>query len=91
VLTHWDANENGIWDPEERTAYTKELERMRALAHRHRVRKRWFLEHEGEVFGPVRLSEIEGEPNTDELLVCYEDQTGWVALPDVFGREPVFD
>lgn len=91
VLTHWDANDNGIWDPEERAAYTAELDRMRALANRHRARKRWFLEHEGEVFGPVRLSEIEGEAGLEELLVCYEDQTGWVALPDVFGREPVFD
>jgi hypothetical protein len=91
VLTHWDANENGVWDPEERAKYLEELDRLRGLAHRHRARKRWFLEHEGEVFGPARLSEIEGEPGTDELLVCYEDQTGWVALPDVFGREPVFD
>ncbi len=91
VLTHWDANQNGVWDPEECKEYRVELDRMRALANRHRARKRWFLEHEGEVFGPIRLTEIEGESAVDELLVCYEDRSGWVALPDVFGREPVFE
>lgn len=91
VLTHWDANQNGIWDEEEKREYLAELDRMRALANRHRMRKRWFLEHEGEVFGPIRLNEITGEPGADELLVCYEDQTGWVALPDVFGRTPIFE
>lgn len=91
VLTHWDANQNGRWDPDEKREYTAELDRTRALANRHRARKRWFLEHAGEVFGPIRLTEIQGEPGSDDLLVCYEDKTGWVALPDVFGRAPVFE
>jgi hypothetical protein len=91
VLTHWDTNQNGVWDPDEKAAYLAALERTRALANRYRSRKRWFLEHEGEVFGPIRLTEVSGEPGTDALLISYEDQTGWVALPDLFGRQPLFE
>lgn len=90
LLTHWDANANGKWDPDEERAYLAEVDRLRALAHRFRARRAWFLEHDGEVFGPVRLSDVEGEPGADELLVCHESGTGWACLPDVFGRTPRF-
>ncbi len=97
VLTHWDANRNGRWDPEEREAYLAELHRMRELAKRRFERKHWFLDTEGEIYGALRLSELVEDPETqmhledEELLVCFDGKTGWVALPDLMGREPRFD
>ena len=97
VLTHWDANRNGRWDPEEKEAYLTELHRMRALVKRRFERKHWFLDTEGEIFGALRLSELLEDPEckmhvqNDELLVCFDGKTGWVALPDLMGREPRFD
>ncbi|MEM7151792.1 MAG: hypothetical protein AAF799_03075 [Myxococcota bacterium] len=97
LLTHWDANRNGIWDPEEREEYLQELERLRGLLGRQRTRKKWFLEDRGEIFGALRLSEVIDDDDLgahledDELLVCFDGKTGWVALPDLLGREPRFD
>lgn len=96
LLTHWDANRNGAWDPDERVAYRRELERLRCVVRRHAQRKRWFLDADGEIYGALRLSELLEDPDLgdhlhdDELLVCYDGKTGWVALPDLMGREPVF-
>lgn len=96
-LTHWDANHNGVWDPEERQAYLEELTRLRALVPKHRTRKRWFLEDRGEIFGALRLSELLEDDDVrehledDDLLVCFDGKSGWVALPDLLGREPSFD
>ncbi|MEM9463139.1 MAG: hypothetical protein AAGF11_53850 [Myxococcota bacterium] len=96
LLTHWDANRNGVWDPDECAAYVVELERVRALAQRHRARKRWFLEDRGQIFGALRLSELLGDPELEDhlgddgLLVCFDGKTGWVALPDLLGRTPRF-
>lgn len=96
LLTHWDANQNGHWDPEEKQEYLQELDRMRGLAKRFAHRKQWFLEDEGEIFGALRLSELlEDEDccdhlHDDGLLVCFDGKTGWVALPDLLGREPHF-
>ncbi|MEX1362533.1 MAG: hypothetical protein AB1Z98_05365 [Nannocystaceae bacterium] len=97
LLTHWDSNRNGQWDPEERQAYLDELERLRGLALRHRARKRWFLWDRGEIFGALRLSELLDDDEVgehlhdDELLVCFDGKSGWVALPDLLGRMPRFD
>lgn len=96
LLTHWDANRNGVWDPDERAAYVVELERMRALAQRFATRKRWFLDDRGQIFGALRLSELLDDPELehhledDGLLVCFDGKTGWVALPDLLGRTPRF-
>lgn len=96
LLTHWDANRNGTWDPEEKQAYLQELARMRDLVEKFAHRKQWFLEDEGEIFGALRLCElIEDEECSDHLhdeglLVCFDGKTGWVALPDLLGREPRF-
>ncbi|MEM6296972.1 MAG: hypothetical protein AAGA54_37250 [Myxococcota bacterium] len=97
LLTHWDANRNGRWDPEEKVAYLQELEKMRRLAKDRFERKHWFLDTEGEIFGALRLSELVEDPECkmhledEELLVCFDGKTGWVALPDLMGREPRFD
>lgn len=77
VLTHWDANGDGVIDAQEGQAYADELERVRVLADQRAHRRAWYLFSEGEVFGPVRLSEL--GPAGPEL-VCYDGRTGWVAL-----------
>ncbi len=97
LLTHWDSNRNGRWDEDEKRAYLTELERMRAIAKRRFERKHWFLDTEGEIFGAMRLSELVEDPECkmhledEELLVCFDGKTGWVALPDLMGREPRFE
>ena len=97
LLTHWDANRNGRWDPEEKQAYVAELHKMRTLARRRVERKHWFLDTDGEIFGALRLSELLEDPECrmhledDELLVCFDGKTGWVSLPDLMGRQPRFD
>ncbi len=97
VLTHWDANRNGRWDPEEKEAYLRELDKMRRIASGRFERKHWFLDTDGEIFGALRLSELMDDPECkmhledEELLVCFDGKTGWVALPDLMGREPRFE
>ncbi|GEM_PF-935845 len=84
LLTHWDQNQNGVWDDDERAAYQAEVERVRELAHLHAARKRWFFEHEGEVYGAARLSELDDlEDAAKSLLVCFDGKTGWVALEHI--------
>lgn len=96
LLTRWDANRNGLWDPDEKEAYCTELERVRALAQKFAHRKQWFLEDDGEIFGALRLSELledddcQDHLHDDALLVCFDGKTGWVALPDLLGRAPRF-
>ncbi len=97
LLTHWDANDNGRWDEDERHAYRGELARVRTIAARFAARKRWYIEDEGEVFGALRLSELVADGELSEhmqnesLLVCYDGKSGWVALPHLLGADPVFD
>lgn len=97
LLTHWDANRNGQWDPEEMLQYRRELDNLRERARRFYTRKQWFLDMEGEIYGAMRLSELVEDPEVrdhledDELLVCHDGKTGWVALPDLLGREPRFE
>jgi hypothetical protein len=97
LLTHWDANRNGQWDPDEMHRYRTELDNIRERAKRFYTRKQWFLDMEGEIFGAMRLSELVEDPEVvehledDELLVCHDGKTGWVALPDLLGREPRFN
>lgn len=95
LLTHWDANRNGRWDPEEKDAYRAELHRMREMVKRFNARKHWFLDTEGEIYGALRLSELvedcRDHLEDEELLVCFDGKTGWVALPDLLGREPKFE
>jgi hypothetical protein len=84
LLTHWDANGNGIWDASEIAAYEREVTKLRELARAYPARKRWFFEHEGEVFGAIRLTEIgELDETNQALLVCFDGKTGWVALEHV--------
>ncbi len=91
LLTHWDANQNGEWDPEEITAYREEVVKVRGLADKFGAHKRWYIEEEGAIFGALRLTELRSDPDLSEhladsdLLLCYDGKSGWVALPDVLG------
>jgi hypothetical protein len=93
LLTHWDANDNGEWDPEEITAYREEVVRLRKLAEKFATRKRWYIDDQGAIFGALRLSELAGDEDLGEhladhaLLVCYDGKSGWVALPDLIAPE----
>lgn len=85
LLTQWDANDNGVWDEEEKEAYRKELGRLHALLKTKGVRKRWFLRLGSETWGPVRLSELltEADELDEDFLVCYRGRSGWVDLRDL--------
>ncbi|MCB9743435.1 MAG: hypothetical protein H6741_25025 [Alphaproteobacteria bacterium] len=83
LLTHWDANQNGAWDPEEEAAYQEELAALARRAGRLAHSRRWFLQLEGRVFGPVRLSELDGVESDGLLLICLDGRSGWVALHDL--------
>jgi hypothetical protein len=91
LLTHWDANQNGEWDPDEIAAYRDEVLKVRKLADRFAHRKRWYIEDQGAIFGALRLSELADDPELRDhlsdqaLLVCYDGKSGWVALPDLLG------
>jgi len=86
LLTHWDANDNGSWDDEERAAYRAAVAVLARRAERSSARRSWYLLHEGGVFGPVRLSNFIQEDHPRELLVCWEGKSGWVALVDILAR-----
>lgn len=83
LLTHWDANNNGVWDPDELQDYQKAVEELRVTMSRKHSVKKWFLQLNAHVFGPVRLSEL-GELHPEgPLLVCFDGKSGWVAYEDL--------
>jgi len=85
LLTHWDANDNGVWDDDERAAYEQAVLDMRVKMSSHHSHKRWFFQLNAHVFGPVRLSEMgELEPE-GPLLVCYDGKSGWVSYRELMG------
>jgi len=86
LLTHWDFDGNGRWDPEERAAYEQTVEALAGAAGGRASDRVWFLRHAEYVFGPFRLSELR-ELDTDvDLLVCLERDTPWVDLADLRAR-----
>lgn len=92
LLTHWDQNQNGVWDEEECAAYLAEVEKIRGYVKLHAARKRWFFEHEGEVYGAARLSELDDiDEAAKSLLVCFDGKTGWVALEHVLDTSETID
>jgi hypothetical protein len=88
LLTHWDENNNGIWDADERVKYDAAVSALRAQLPVIASKKRWFFSYEGEVFGPLRLGELQkrGEPGVG-LLCCYDGKSGWLAVGDLLGLE----
>jgi hypothetical protein len=88
LLSHWDENKNGVWDPNERAAYDGEVLKTRLRAASQAHRKLWFFQLHGNVMGPGRLSEFSrGDQEVPlDLLVCYEG-SGWVAWHDLNPQE----
>jgi hypothetical protein len=86
LLTHWDENENGLWDDHELERYRAEVSRLEQQLPQIASRKRWFFSYQGEVFGPLRLSELdERGVQGASLLGCYDGKSGWVAVIDLLG------
>jgi len=82
LLTHWDANGNGVWDDDERAAYHEAVAEVRSLAATRGHERRWFLSWNHQVFGPTRLTEVAGAEASVSLLVCFDGHSGWVDLRD---------
>ncbi len=89
LLSHWDANQNNIWDEDEILAYREELARSRGMLFSHGTQKRWYMQYKGQVFGPVRASGLVDQVADldDDLLICYDGETGWVDLKDFASGE----
>lgn len=85
LLAHWDADDSGSLDEDELAAYAAAVERLRDLAVRKGAAKRWFVSFEGQVLGPVRLADLAGIPERQQLLLCFDGKSGWVSLTEVLG------
>ena len=83
LLTHWDTNDDGQWDEEELAAHREELARVTKEVGRIPHQKRWFLQLHGQLFGPVRWSEIPSLQDDVPLLVSLDGESGWLALRDL--------
>lgn len=86
LLTHWDANDNGIWDDEEVAAYQQALVDMRSSRERFSARRAWYLSMDGHIFGPIRLSQLPEDAISHGLLICYNGQSGWVSLDELLAQ-----
>ncbi|MCO4744783.1 MAG: hypothetical protein KC912_08340 [Proteobacteria bacterium] len=86
LLTHWDANQDGVWQVEERQAYEAEVLRLAALSAKVGSRRRWFLQTEGRIFGPVALPGLSDLDTELQLLVCHDGKSGWVDLRDLLDQ-----
>jgi hypothetical protein len=86
LLTHWDFDGNGRWDPDELAAYEDALTHIVQAATSRSADKVWILRHSQYVFGPFRLSEVLTVDTDVELLVCLERDTPWVDLRDLKSR-----
>jgi hypothetical protein len=83
TLTHWDTNNNGIWDKDERTAYQAAVQALAKQWSRQGAKKRWFLLHEDTVIGPIRVSDLDSRQKTPTQLICLDGKSGWVAIRHV--------
>ena len=80
LLTQWDLNGNGRWDPDERAAYALALRALRAQAERRGAERAWMLRHAAYVFGPYRLSQVAELESDVPLMVCLGGVSPWVDL-----------
>ncbi len=86
LLTHWDANDNGQWDDDERDAYHHALDLLKKLPQRQRSKRQWFVRVDDQLFGPCRLTELPVLPA--HTLVSLRGRSGWVSLDDLLGPDP---
>ncbi|NCG21789.1 MAG: hypothetical protein GWP91_22460 [Rhodobacterales bacterium] len=83
LLTHWDKDNNGVLDEEEKRVYQIALRQLQTKALQHGSEERWFLKHNGQVMGPVNLDHLKGVDLDSALLVCFDGKSGWVALEPI--------
>jgi hypothetical protein len=76
----WDLDGDGVLGEEERAAYELALAAACQRARGAAAQRRWYLRYQGQVFGPVRLSELRRVEHEAPLLVSFEGQGGWVEL-----------
>ncbi len=86
LLTHWDKNNNGIWDDDEKRAYQAVVRQLQSHALTKGAEERWFLQLNGQVMGPVSLNQLQGVELDSGLLVCFDGKSGWVSLEPVLGE-----
>lgn len=86
LLTWWDADGDGQWDPPERAAYDEAVGALRARLPDAAHQRRWFLCDRHHVFGPLRLSELGEGPVEGHLMVRPDDMQAWVGLHDIWPR-----
>ena len=88
LLSWWDADKDGQWDPEERIAYDAAVGVLRTAVKLHGHTRRWYLCDRKHVFGPLRLSELGESPTGGHLMVRFDVVEGWVSLADVLDVDP---
>ena len=80
LLIVWDANQNGIWDEEEKQTYQEELKKTRTIYQEAKDERSWFVLQEGLIFGPTALRAVSG---TLDALIRFQDKTQWVRYQDM--------
>lgn len=86
LRTHWDLDGDGVVSPDERAAYDGEVARLVEALVEVGPARRWFLQLDGEVIGPVRWGELSDADPDLPLLVCLDGRSGWVWLADLRER-----
>jgi hypothetical protein len=79
LLSIWDDNQNGIWDPEEIDSYNKEVQNIHLALENSRNKRNWFLMQHGFVFGPTSLPD---KFEDDKILISHGGDTKWVRFVD---------
>lgn len=86
LLRHWDLDGNGVLDADERVLYDAAVARLAHRAQFAASESEWFLQCEGHVFGPYRLSVLAAIQTEVPLLVCSDADRSWVDFNDLRDR-----
>ena len=81
LQAHWDADRDGLWDPEETAAYEQALRELQARRRKDGWSRGWYLACEDRLFGPTRLEELV-DAELPPVLVSWEGEA-WVRLTDL--------
>jgi hypothetical protein len=83
LLSHWDEDDDGEWDPEEREVYNAALEHVVQKIGKQGDSRCWYLLEEGEVIGPIRESSLPSPEEAGEVFICDSEERLWVSLSQV--------
>ncbi len=81
LQAHWDADRDGMWDPEETAAYEQALRELKTRRRRDGWSRGWYLACEDRLFGPTRLEDLV-KAELPPVLVSWEGEA-WVRLTDL--------